>query len=44
MNRVMIGVDRDLAKGLDDIGFSVRLKTRPSVIAFLVEKYRSDLE
>lgn len=44
MNRVMIGVDQDLAKAMDDIGFSVKLKTRPSVIAFLVEKYRSDLE
>jgi len=42
--RVMIGVHKDLAKGLDEIGFNVKIKTRPSVIAFLVDKYRSDLE
>ena len=44
MSRVMIGVDKELALALDEVGFSVKLKTRPSVIAFLVEKFRRDLE
>lgn len=44
MNRIMIGIDKDLAKHLDDIGFSVKIKSRPNIIAFLIEKYRGDLQ
>lgn len=44
MNRIMIGIDKDLAQNLDEIGFSVKIKSRPSIIAFLIDKYRRDLE
>jgi metal-responsive CopG/Arc/MetJ family transcriptional regulator len=37
--RIMIGIDQELAKSLDEIGFNVKIKTRPSVIAFLINSF-----
>ena len=40
MGRVFVGIDKLIASDLDEIGFSIKIKTRPSVIAFLVSQYK----
>ena len=36
----MIGIAKELASELDEIGFSMKVKTRPSVIAFLIRDFK----
>lgn len=42
--RIAIGLDSKLIVRLEDIGFANKIKTRPKIIKYLIEKYESDLQ
>jgi metal-responsive CopG/Arc/MetJ family transcriptional regulator len=38
-NRIQIGLSNKLAIKLDDIGFKNKIKTRPKIIAYLIDNF-----